>query len=897
MAVVKAAAEWTSFKLCQLLLATGSSLDAAFQLRLLLSALARLQLLRSPLQWRHSEWLSRQHLLFAQLLLAHRVRGALDLDPGLHLHRAATLSLRRKREIEAAAALSVPRQSVEQLLAQFPGFSLAASRYLGGLPYLEREGERQSLALSVTGQELLLAVLARTEAAVDHCGAALALLQQALSATEDKFLRRRAVVRSSMAEVELLRGDPNAAFEQLTALAALQLEQGWALPAADSLRRLLLCARAAGRWRDLVQHGFKLYGLRGLSLQDLRHLHDELFAVLTEHSQSQSPSSPDVSEIQVPVNDEAPLMDVSVTFSASAASVGDSMELLLKVRSRLVQGLRLSEVVLSYSDGQTRQRILHCEPADTRLQFDDTGAAQSPLILHPDRPLRVRAEFVVTPAHLRSASETELFVSQVDIVVPLDRIANSGADQSVPPSSANDDEFPQQRRLVFRCTNLDAVKALARHPEGISPADIAKAYRQARNCFLTVRRRTALLRLDVIPRELLQGVVGRVDLELRTNGDDIFDGSLALESPSSAPSNPVFWLPAGKGFHPMRETSNPVSPISVKIPPIASDRVEVLPLFIRSITPGSLTLRLTAKYLTGRFRSEVQTDSEVVLVVAEPVRVRFSITNPLGFPRGVSREVLANSVARGDIVTLTATVECPPELKQGVHVSKLELHSHSDNDNAFTLKGGSDMLHGGVGDLSPGEVLAGCTQLQCTPSRHDDKPLLNGLKANRSAFIGSVMVEVSQPANAPNSSDLGLLESLPIAGLVDGGVSVSDRGTIFFYIPPVNLVDCPFDVEFSHAACVAEGEAFSLIVGVGNKLNSIARVHMKLDLDGRYLVTGETSRTTEVRRNIVQVSFNSSRRSFHQGGPASSLSCCPSRPASCLCLPCAFPGTPGARTQ
>ena len=892
MAIVKAAAEWTSFKLCQLLLSTGSSLDAAFQLRLHLNAFAKLQLLRSPLQWRHSEWLARQHLLFAQLLLAQRVRGALDLDPAMHLHRAATLTLRRRREFQVAAGV-LPSLPVEQLLIPFAGFRLATSRFLGGFPFLESDTDRQSLALSLRGQELLQAFLARAEVATDHCGSALALLQQSMLTIEERFQRRRALVRSTMAEVEQLRGNSLAALEQLTPLASLQLAQGWVIPATDALRRLLLSARDAGRRRELVDFGFKLYGMRHgrLSSPDLIELHDEIFSALGDDLNSSDGLQHGI--VEVLVNDEAPLLDVSATFATPAASVGETAELVLELRSRLVRSLQLSEIIVSYSDGQTRHKIVHCDLTDCCLHFDDAGAARCPLVLDPDRPLRVRAEFVVTPAHLGAFSERELFVSQLDVAVPLDRPAHDGN-----PRSTLDGSAPDLRRLHFRCTNLGATQLLARQTEGISPADVAKAHRPVRNCFLTVRRRTAKLELKLLPRVLLQGVVGRVDVELRTNGDDVFDGSFAFESSSAAPSNPVFWLPFGKIFYPLRETSETWSPISVKIPPIASNRAEVFPLFIRSVTPGSLTLRVTAKYLTGRFRNEVKTDCEAVLVVAEPVKVRFSITNFLGFPRGVSKDILASSVARGDIVTLTATVECPSELQHGVHVSKLELNFHSDSDSAFVLKGDSDMLCGGVGDLSPGEILAGCTQLLCVPSRHDDRPLLNGLRANRSGFIGSVAVEISQMGSTQNSYDLGLLENLPSAGAVDSGMSVSERGTMFFYIPPVNLVDTPFEVDFSYASCIVEGKSFPLIVSVNSKLNSIARVSMKLDLDSKFLVTGETLRAAEVLYVMFSISLRHlSCRSSPLEAANFTLPCYLLSPVFSLFLIYAYLGIPGVRIQ
>ena len=865
VSVVKAAAEWTNFKLCQLLLSAGSTLDAAFQLRLHLSAFGRLQLARSLLQWRHSEWLAKQHLLFAQLLLTSRVRGGLDLDPAHHLQRAAALTMRRREEFQRAAPLLLGR-SPEELMQPFEGFRLQPSRFLGGFPFLESTSARRSLGLSPEGQTLLQGSLAQSESGSDHCTLALTLLRQSLTAIDDKLLRRRALVLSAMAEVTQVKGDHYSALEQLIPLATLLLEQGWVISAVFSLRQLVHCARQARSRREIVIYGFKLYGLarNSLPLEEIQDLHDEIFSVICEEDnkvfESATSSSSSDESLEITVSAEAPLFDISATFPIPSVSVGDTAEITLLVDSRFVQTMQFSKIEIIFSDEVTRHTLLHgnaVELSSDCPSLDENNTLRCPLIFQRGRIFSMRYKFLVAPALLGDDSEKDFFVSKLVFILPVismtdDCLLPNGSEkrrleEALQPSSSS--VHPPLRNLQFVCTTRRPMDftVRAKQSSGIAPGDAVKAADHVRYSLISVKKRSANLELNVQNRELLQGVVGRVNLELRTNSDSIIEGMLTMESPSAAPSNPIFWLPHGKVFHPIRDKSTPLTSVSLKLPSISRDRTEIFPLFIRSVTPGSLTIRLSATYSTGCFRSQVRTESEVVLVVAEPVKVRFSITSSAGFYRGLSKDIFSNSVVRGDSVTLSAAVECPAERSGGVRISKLELHMHQEQDSIFSLQSGRDMLQSKEADLSPGELLAGCAQLLCIPSRLDDRFLSNGLRVSRSAFIGSVMVEVAQSGNYHDAHDLGVVESLSAVTALDKEVSAFEMGTMYFYIPQVNLVDSPFDVAVSHKSYVTDGETFELKVKVKSKLNSIARVSLKLDLGSTFLITGETSKTTDVR--------------------------------------------------
>jgi hypothetical protein len=217
--------------------------------------------------------------------------------------------------------------------------------------------------------------------------------------------------------------------------------------------------------------------------------------------------------------------------------------------------------------------------------------------------------------------------------------------------------------------------------------------------------------------------------------------------------------------------------------------------------------------------------------------------------------VFSNSVLRGDTVVVSAIAECPPELDMTIRVSKLHLTVSEPALELFTIKGSGDILLASTSDLAPGELLAGSSCVVCSTSCADDRILMNGLRANRSGIVGSVLVELmlaGASPTPPSLDSLGILSPEALADLTDATVTAGRAATMCFYMPPLQLVDSPFQCEVALPPSALAGVEFTISIRVTNKLSTVERIQFKVDHSPCFLINSAVAVVVEVRCAFIQ---------------------------------------------
>ena len=430
----------------------------------------------------------------------------------------------------------------------------------------------------------------------------------------------------------------------------------------------------------------------------------------------------------------------------------------------------------------------------------------------------------------RQASEASSFNPPGD---SLDVTTGTASGELAAPSSAPAIE----KDVIFAFDSFFPLDLMRLFPSA-SAVDIMRTCSHPRICnFFSLNRPEARISLAPLRDNLLlQGLIKRIDLVFSSGEDEIREGVVYLECTSSTSTNAVFWSSSAQSTtfdgtssscHPLLLNSafQPIFPLP--LPNSSPHSTFTLPLHLRSLKLEPLSIRLLLSYLPSFSITEqfaVTKVFDLTFETIEPVRVKFGITSSNKYPRGLSSEVLINSVLRGDMLAVSASLEAPPRMSESLQIHSLKLildeaTNGSKLANAVPVKdnsrknfqlvdGAQDMLaEAGGADapalvLSPGEVSVGSTSVQCcghSPSSSaapisaaaikGGKTLLDsGLYPPSVARIGSVEVELG--AHPPRGNQLPT-NNIPTVAfpmeLLDTSVTGSFRSIMRFDIPPVQV--------------------------------------------------------------------------------------------------------------
>jgi hypothetical protein len=681
---LKHVAELLSGKICAWLLQGGLVRDAALQLRSLLSLFSPKG--RADVEWRHFAWLASQHILFAQLLERHDPAGSDEsADRSSHLEAAAKLTMQRQAAFAASRGSSAllfgvsplspsiddavrssqaadRSQRLQDLILTPPRFLGSPPQVLGQRGLLDA-GNGNGDAAAAGGAEGEGSSLARQyfeeqEQQVNHSAIIADLLQGALAAARPYAKRRKAQLKSLLAEQCMSEGDFDLAAAHLAPLQQLLCSEGWVAAAAPALRRSMSCSLYLGRPREYLKAALTLYAACGAQLLvlgrfELEELHRDVFSVLSPSSPSPSLSSsqgdddgtgaalilapmtppraaaglyvavPDRPEfgmaapIDQPAEPRLPpgysvdmgpgsnLFRCSVSFSAPSAALGSVVQVVLRVTSLFAGTVSFAELSVVMAGGLLSTRIVHCQSQQQQQQQQLPSAC---LEFAPGGTVEVSFPLVL-PASLRDmgsgsgqgqGEENCLFVERLRFTLP--HASGAGA---VLDSSALSPGF------------LRALEANRARPTPLALRDLVLYAGADGPPVLTVLKPSPALVLVPPPApgsggvELLSGPLQRFDVALAAVGEAGARSLRAYLSSDSSGPGPLFWFPSQSQaeadakeeeeeatFHPLQLTSSQQPAACLLLGDVPAGGSVIVPLFLRAATPGVVRLRLRVEFLS-----------------------------------------------------------------------------------------------------------------------------------------------------------------------------------------------------------------------------------------------------------------------------------------------------------
>lgn len=313
---VKALAEYTNFKICNMLFRGGSAKEAVQQFRLHINRFVRVY---CDMQWKHFSWVSEQFVVFAQLLERYQVTSAdlnPDLDRSYYYQNAARFALKRQAAFErirdathglwtppvGADAPSDPSEAssgtgFDQMATKFRGMVIVSPRYFGSLPQmLDPVLDQVQHSHNSDPHNVLKQYMEDKEKQVDHSGIIMNLLKLAHDNMDPKWKRRRSLIRVSIADQYMHDGDFDLAMTNLTPAVETLIAEGWCDAVIPLLRKKLSCAMYLGRPRDGLVTAMTLYALAAstacLDRQERDRLHRDVMSIITSTGRTQALNTP-----------------------------------------------------------------------------------------------------------------------------------------------------------------------------------------------------------------------------------------------------------------------------------------------------------------------------------------------------------------------------------------------------------------------------------------------------------------------------------------------------------------------------------------------------------------------------------------------------------------------------
>ncbi|CAH9143057.1 unnamed protein product [Cuscuta epithymum] len=285
---IKSVAEQLNFKISTLLLHGGKLLEAITWFRLHTSSYRRL--VGAPeITFLHSEWLSRQFLVFAELLetssatnqnTSSVVSSNADTPTEWEFHSAYYFQLSaqylKEKSVALELALSMSEHSDE---IDSSAESVMASTYTGQFGRLLEHGE--TLAMQpLTDEEYVRYVLSEGKRFQDSYEIIALLKKSSQAYNSSKALRMAAYCEHQIAREHISMGQFSNAKEILDNVTNLYRQEGWVTLLWDALCYLRECSRRCGTVKDYVEYSLEMAALPISSLPQRETIHKEVLAVV-----------------------------------------------------------------------------------------------------------------------------------------------------------------------------------------------------------------------------------------------------------------------------------------------------------------------------------------------------------------------------------------------------------------------------------------------------------------------------------------------------------------------------------------------------------------------------------------------------------------------------------------
>ncbi|XP_076926004.1 uncharacterized protein LOC143589023 [Bidens hawaiensis] len=309
LAEIKMVAEQFHFKISTLLLHGGKVLDAVKWFR---QHNASYKKLTGPTQvsFLHWEWLSRQFLVFAELLettsatisssaltVADRTSSDWEFRPAYYYQLAAQF-LREKKKCVGTAVSMMPAETDDS------SDSIVPSLYVGQFARLLDLGETSVMQL-ITDEDYTLFALIAEKKKLGDSTETIALLKKAYEAyNKSKSLRAASFCMLLIAKEYFVTNDYTNSKHHFDKLASLYRQEGWVTLLWEVLGYLRECSRKLGSAQDFISYSLEMAALPILSisslqefkdcgpggspsLQQVENIHKEVFAVVREETSNE----------------------------------------------------------------------------------------------------------------------------------------------------------------------------------------------------------------------------------------------------------------------------------------------------------------------------------------------------------------------------------------------------------------------------------------------------------------------------------------------------------------------------------------------------------------------------------------------------------------------------------
>ena len=372
--------------------------------------------------------------------------------------------------------------------------------------------------------------------------------------------------------------------------------------------------------------------------------------------------------------------------------------------------------------------------------------------------------------------------------------------------------------------------------------------------------------------EILQGIIQRVDFTFHCNEHTVHNGKIFLsyDPPPDLNNCLFFWYPnvfdstflesvqdiQKISFSPIRLSDQQQPMYPLEFLNISADSDFTVSVFVRLETLCSMKFKLRLEYNpSNESRVVVGKEFEITCQSIRPVSVSFNIMSAREASCGVSPEYMHSSVLRGDNITLSSSITCTKQPKDGREIAVLDVALNQSEESAavfqhvdsssvdcdksnFLIRSAkvapSDRLQP-ISLLNLSEYLSLNAELICLSEHGDALPQKLLLPSPPiTASVGAVSItwclndpylffpssvspeEISNVTSVEQFLKLANVNPFCIpsgntVGPLDQSASILGSCCISFTVPPVQVFDAPFDIRVTSPSVVSVGKHFKYL--------------------------------------------------------------------------------------
>lgn len=596
-------------------------------------------------------------------------------------------------------------------------------------------------------------------------------------------------------------------------------------------------------------------------------------------------------KVQVPKSHR--VFDITVKYEKNTLEILSSLRISLSIKSKLYYDVTFSEVHLHFTNDCIVKRLV----LSSALAAADQDAVKvDSLTFPPDRVVTFDIDVFITEACLVASTDTYICIENASFILPTHESVDGGSvtDIVVIKESALSLDL---ERVKEECS----VKSLGDLPaRGIDiihvtrpKSSICLEYPPIIDSISTIR--------------LLQGPIQRVNIVFSTDTNEILNGRVFLSSDiiPTGTSSSLFWYPIldqlasspsacsandhsvldAVVFHPFLLSSSmqPLQPII--LPNMPHNSLFTVPLFIRSENYGTYKVRLCIEYYTSSMLAvPVVKEFEVSIVFERPLKMSYNMTSHKDALCGLTKEKKGTFVISGDTINMASSLSCINSLHSQLGLVSIAMHANVNN-KLFQVdtRSSNNLLFGRCSSsdhtdhrdtaikLQTGEIYVGSIDVLCIPSNTSGNISEQGSSESMGSlyvdwrfvddnFFNEMDLSRHPMAAAEGRSICHVLDASSVNNqwlyrLGDNTIDALDVHTVacrvcsmVFEVPPVQILDAPFDVSTDIPSLAHLGKDFILTVHVYNKLQSLERLVVNVEMNEYFVVTGCMSGIVVVRK-------------------------------------------------